>query len=279
MRCSEPVTVGLFGITKEMRMRLCMPLHQPSTSKQKLDEAQTFVGAGDGDEVGRAEGRSVKALVGADVTTGGAAAEGDAVVMSRRDVICCALVAGDASVMVAVEGDVAAPAAAAVAAASTTEGAGEAAAEMVLVGAGVVAVGDCEGGGVVGLRVGESVLAIGACDGGGVVGERVGAVEGAWVGIEEGARVGAVEGGAVVGLRVGACEGELVGPTVGGGRVVGGRVGEGVGGLGGAHCCRIRGKRSMCPSLRRRSSFESASKCRWVVLMVVVVGLRLRTIR
>ena len=87
--------------------------------------------------------------------------------------------------------------------------------------------------------------------------------------------MGAVEG-AVVGVR----EGVRVGAVVGGGGLVGGRVGEGVGGLGGAHCCKMRGKRSMCPSLRRRSSFESASRSRRVeseVLLVVV--LRSRRIR
>ena len=92
---------------------------------------------------------------------------------------------------------------------------------------------------------------MGACEG-----DRVGAVEGAVVGVREGARVGAL---------------------VGRGGLVGDRVGEGVGGLDGAHCCKMRGKRSMCPSLRRRSSFDNASRARRVLVAVVGVSLRWRS--
>lgn len=84
--------------------------------------------------------------------------------------------------------------------------------------------------------------------------------------------------GATEGAREGATEGARVGEREGGG--VAEVVGAGDGGLGGAHCCRMRPKRSICPSLRRRSSFDSASSARRVVVVLVVsLPLRSRMIR
>ncbi len=101
--------------------------------------------------------------------------------------------------------------------------------------------------------------------------------------------VSAADGGA---MMLGACEGEMeegicVGGRVdareGGGVLVGSLVGLGDGGLGGAQFTRIRLKRSMCPSLRRRSSFDSTSNSRRMVMSVVVksldFGIRSRVMR